>query len=104
MEYVVTTGQKQINFAPKTIVEEVLQNVRCILRTTKFSVPLDRDLGIDAEPLDMPMDVAKAKLVPEIFMAIAKYEPRATVIDISWEGDIQGILRPKVKVDIDETE
>ena len=54
MEYVVTTGQTQINFAPKTVVEEVLQNVRCILRTTKFSVPLDRDLGIDAEPLDMP--------------------------------------------------
>lgn len=103
MEYVVTTGQTQINFAPKTVVEEVLQNVRSILRTTKFSVPLDRDLGIDAEPLDMPIDVAKAKLVPEIFMAIAKYEPRATVIDISWEGDIQGIIRPKVKVDIDET-
>lgn len=104
MEYVVTTGQKQINFAPKTVVEEVLQNVRCILRTTKFSVPLDRDLGIDAEPLDMPIDVAKAKLVPEIFMAIAKYEPRAAVTNIDWEHDIDGILKPKVQVRIDETE
>ena len=103
MEYIVTTEQKKIDFAPITVVEEVLQNVRCIMETTKFSVPLDRDFGIDADALDMPIDIAKAKLMPEIFMAIAKYEPRATVIEISWDGELQGILRPKVQVRIDET-
>ena len=104
MEYLIAGGLNHINFAPATVAEEILQNIKCILSTVKFSVPLDRDFGIDASMVDMPIDVAKAKLVPEIFMAIAKYEPRATVIDISWEGDIQGILRPKVQVRIDETE
>ena len=83
--------------------KEILQNIKCILSTVKFSVPLDRDFGIDASMVDMPMDVAKAQLASEIIMAVAKYEPRAAVTNIDWEHDIDGILKPKVQVRIDET-
>ena len=104
MEYLIQTGGlSNINFAPATVVEEILQNIKCILSTTKFSVPLDREFGIDASFIDMPMDVAKAQMASEIIMAVAKYEPRAAVTNIDWEHDIDGILRPKVQVRIDET-
>ena len=96
-------GLNHINFAPSTEAEEILQNVKCILATTKFSVPLDRDFGIDASMVDMPMEVAKAQLVSEIIMAVAKYEPRAAVTDISFEAEIDGILKPKVRLRINET-
>ena len=44
-----TAGEvKPIDFAPKTEIDEIVQNVLCILRTTKFTVPLDREFGIDA--------------------------------------------------------
>ena len=45
MEFVVTTDAKTIDFAPATKIEEILQNVRTILGTVKFSVPLDREFG-----------------------------------------------------------
>ena len=37
---------KNINLDPETTEEEVLQNVAVIISTPKFSVPLDRGLGM----------------------------------------------------------
>ena len=103
MEYTIGAAHMPpINFAPATKAEEILQNIRCILVTMKFSVPLDRDFGIDSSFLDAPMEMAKAKMITEIVTAINKYEPRASVTQIDWEHDIDGILRPKVQVRIDD--
>lgn len=103
--YEITTGRMPpIDFAPATVEEEILQNIRCAFTTIKGSVPLDRDFGLDATYLDAPMEKAKAKMVSEIVMAVAKYEPRATVTDIDWEADIDGVLKAKVKVTINESE
>ncbi len=96
---VITVGRMPpIDFAPASEAEEIIQNVRCLLATTKYSVPLDRDLGLDATYLDMPMEVAKAKMVSDIVLAIARDEPRAAVSNVEWEHDIDGILRAKVQV------
>lgn len=101
----VTAGRlPPIDFAPATLEEEVLQNVRCVLNTMKYSVPLDRDLGLSATYLDAPIEKTKAKMVSDIIMAIAECEPRAAVTEITFEPDIDGILKVKVKVRIDEPE
>lgn len=103
MVYELITGRlPPINFAPATVVEEVVQNVRCIMATPKFSVPLDRDLGLDPSYLDMPIEMAKAKYASELVLAIARKEPRAAVTDIKWEAAIVGTLTAKVKVNIDD--
>lgn len=91
-----------IDFAPVDTYTEILQNVRTILATVKFSVPLDRDFGIDASIVDMPMPVAKAKLASEIVTALKRYEPRVSVTNISWSGTDDGILKPKVQVRIND--
>ena len=50
MEYVVMPDAQTIDLAPATKIEEILQNVRTILGTVKFSVPLDREFGIPGMP------------------------------------------------------
>ena len=91
---------EQINFAPSTIQEEVIQNIKTLLSTMKFTVPLDRNLGIIANALDEPMPVAMAKLSSDVIDAISEYEPRAKVTQISFDGDIDGKLIPKVRIEI----
>lgn len=103
--YEITAGSMgAINFGPETETEEILQNVRCIMATTQYSVPLDRELGLNPSYLDMPMEVAKARFASELILGIAKYEPRAEVTNIDWAATIGGALKPKVKVNINESE
>lgn len=97
---ILATPLQGIDFAPATEAEEILQNVRTIMTTTKYSVPLDRDFGINADMLDLPMHVAQARLQSEIITAIKKYEARVEVSSISFTGTADGVLIPKVQVKI----
>lgn len=98
----VITGAEEIIFAPSGIAEEVVQNVRMILSTPVWSVPLDRTFGINVEMLDKPTPDAMAALTSEIYMALRKWEPRCKVKNISFAGDIDGRLVPKVRIEINE--
>ena len=89
-----------IDFAPENEATEILQNLRTIITTTKYSVPLDRDFGVDADMLDLPINVAQAKLQSEMITAIKKYEPRVEITSISFTGTEDGVLVPKVQVKI----
>ncbi len=101
MAYLIKANQTAaIDFAPSTVVEEVIQNVRTILTTIKYSVPLDREFGIHGAVIDLPVNVAKAKMTNEIFQGIRHYEPRAVIESISFEGEQTGRLIPTVEVSI----
>lgn len=89
-----------IDFAPASEAAEILQNLRTIITTTKYSVPLDRDFGINAEMLDAPINVAQARLQSEMITAVKKYEPRVEITSISFTGTDDGVLVPKVQVRI----
>lgn len=90
-----------IEFSPDTELKEILQNVRCILTTVKYSVPLDRGFGIDGRIVDVPVDYAQARLTAEIIDAVRKYEPRARVTRVTFDGDGEtGKLVPMVRVAI----
>jgi Phage baseplate assembly protein W len=94
-------GAGGINLAPKTLVEEILQNVAMILSTTKNTAPLYRDFGLSARFLDMPTPAAEAILVAELFDAIEDYEPRAQIINVSFERDERtGKVIPRLEVEI----
>lgn len=78
---------------------EIIQNVRMILSTPQYSVPLDREFGIDGTLIDKPLPIAKAKITAAIITAIQKYEPRVKIEKVIFEGiGDEGILKPKVKV------
>ena len=100
----VTAELSEIKFSPGTELEEILQNVKTILTTQKGSVPMDREFGVDADVQDLPIGTAQAKISAEIVGAVNKYEPRARVQKVIYEGSEQdGILRAKVRVAINGT-
>lgn len=93
-----------VDFAPGSELKEILQNVKMILTTPKFSVPLDRNFGLSVTMIDAPLPAAQAKLTAEIIDAVQKYEPRVKVTKVTYEADtMDGILRPKVKVKLSGT-
>lgn len=103
MEYEVTATLGEIDFAPSDDLAEILQNVRTILSTPKYSVPLNREFGANVTMLDDPLPIAEAKLSTEIIEAVQRWEPRVSVTQVTFEGEGQeGILRPKVRVVLNE--
>lgn len=97
MEMIGTLGE--IDFGA-TGVKEIIQNVKTIILTTKFSVPLDRNFGIDASLVDLPINIAKARLTVEIIEAVAKYEPRAEIEVLGFTATLEGKLTPRLEVKI----
>lgn len=92
-----------INFAPQSVIEEIVQNIRTIITTSKGSVPLYRNFGINGDFVDKPVNIARNMIVKEVKENIEKYEPRANFQSINWNGiAVEGVLYPTVKVVIED--
>ena len=105
MQIDVSARLEGIDFAPKDILTEIIQNVRTIISTTQFSVPLDRRFGIDGTVIDVPLPVAMARISAEVIRAITEYEPRCRVVSVDFESTVatdaeEGHLIPKVSIAI----
>lgn len=98
------TSSGAVNFAPSTVADEIIQNVRTILATVQNSVPLHRDFGVDASYIDKPVNQAMPMANAAIFDAVNEYEPRCEITKIEWENGNDGVIQPKVSVKINETE
>lgn len=84
-------------------VRSVLQNIAVILSTRKGTVPLYRSFGLNMDLLDKPVPVAKVMMIAEVREAVETWEPRATVVGVSFSEDPArpGTLIPTVEVEID---
>lgn len=83
-------------------VASVLQNIAIILQTRQGTVPMYREFGLPMNFLDKPIPVAKPMLYVEVKEAIEEFEPRAEVLDVTFEEDpsAPGRLIPTVEVEI----
>lgn len=83
-------------------VASVIQNIAVLLATRKGDVPLYRDFGLSQTFVDKPIPVARVLLYAEIKEAVELYEPRAEVVDITFQEDrsAPGRLIPTVEVEI----
>lgn len=106
MSLVTISSLTKINLKPQTVTEEVIQNVQTILGTVKGSVPLNRDFGVDIEAVDLPLPMAMMQVKINIIEAIQKYEPRAVIRAIDFDNETtaaaDGILKPKITLEINE--
>ncbi len=101
----IVTNKKQFyNLQPKTIEDEILQNICVILNTYKGTVPLNRKLGVDISFIDTPSNLGLIKSKMLIAEAIQKYEPRASVTKVvlnkALGNDMEGDFNIEVEVDI----
>ncbi len=101
MAYTVSAAS-EIRLGVTDTVEAVLQNVSMILRTRQGSVPMYRRFGLPQAFLDRPAAAAAPIALNEIKEAIEEFEPRATVLSVSFQSDNTGRLFPIVEVDIIE--
>ncbi len=102
--YELATTEEYIDFEPETEEEEVLQNIKTICSTPKNSVPLDREFGIDIDPLDKPTPAAKAQIQREIIRAIKKYEPRAKIESVDFVSVNESQFRVEVNFSLQNAE
>lgn len=103
MSYKVSTVDlNTIRLNETDTVSAVLQNIAIILATRQGSVPLYREFGLTQAFVDKPLPVAKTLLFSEIREAIERFEPRASVIGITFETPegSPGVLIPIVEVNI----
>lgn len=68
-----------------TGIESMQQNIRVICSLLTFSVPLDRAIGLEPEPIDRPYEVSQALIANQVITAVEEFEPRVQVTDITFE-------------------
>lgn len=93
-----------------TGMEALLQNIRVIVLTTMYSVPLDRGFAHVGDFIDSPSPLVTARLVARLTDAIEAREPRVAVQRISLEpadqsgteAVMQGRLYPRVTFELKE--
>lgn len=96
-----TTQNNQINIEPKTVYEEVIQNLWFLYSSIEYDVPLDRALGLNATYIDKPIEAAKALAITDIYDKTEEYEPRAEIVNIDFTVDYEkGVLKPIVEVEV----
>ncbi len=82
--------------------DAIRQNIRTIILTTMYSVPLDRGFAHAGAALDSPAPLVTARLIAALTEAIEAREPRVAVERISLEagdgpvGIMDGRFRPRV--------
>lgn len=89
-----------VNFAPKTMVEELEQNIACIIETVLGSAPLYRSFGLDWSDVDAPVNILQSRMTNRIISAIQDFEPRVTVDSVTYTFGDNGSLKPKVNFSI----
>lgn len=103
MSYQVSPGDLSVlRFNEGDTVSSALQNIAVILSTRRGSVPLYRDFGLNMDFLDKPIPVAKVMMISEVREAVERWEPRATVLGVTFSEDPArpGTLIPTVEVEI----
>ena len=80
---------------------EILQNVYRLILTPKYSVPLERTLGMENEVVDAPLTEAPDLLIAEILEVVHFWENRVEILDVSFQADgLAGHLVPTIRLGI----
>ncbi len=103
MRYTVRGGDSSTSYSfnAADTATSVLQNLALLYGTKQGTVPQYREFGLPMKFIDKPLPLAKTMAVAEIMEATERFEPRATIIAITFEFDgVTGKMIPVVEVDI----
>ncbi|HBV0494753.1 TPA: hypothetical protein L4Y59_003706 [Escherichia coli] len=102
--FTISSPSYSIDWSPKAVVEEVLQNVSTIINTQIGTVPYARKLGVNSSLVDSPSPIFIATATREIIQKISEFEPRAIIHSVTFERtDVSdGFIRPKLVIGVRE--
>ena len=75
-----------------TGMEEILQNINIILRTSAWSLPMDRAFAGEVPYLDSPLPHAAAARMAELVDRVERHEPRVRVHRIYFRPDPEAAM------------
>lgn len=81
----------------------VIQNVSLILNSKCGTIPMHRDFGLPMKFADKPIDVAETIAAAEISEALERFEPRAELLDLTFEKNDKGEIVIIVEVRVVES-
>ena len=105
MQVLIEIGNSNsIDFAPKTVVDEVVQNIRNIFSQEKYHIPYQRNMGFDESIIDQTMERAVMMFQIDMIKQVKTYEPRAKIKSFKWENGnlMAGDLKVKILIEIYE--
>ena len=90
-----------------TGLDAIRQNLRIIVLTSAFSVPLDRAFAVQDSAIDAPDPYKSARIIGEIISLIEKYEPRVAVESVNFREltssqRMTGLVCPIIKFSLRE--
>ena len=103
MSYIINPqAHKKITLNESNEARSIAQNIAIILSTRQGSIPFYRDFGLPMRYIDKPVNVAKTIMRAEVEDAVRAFEPRASIIGVSFEVDAKdpGKLIPVLEVEI----
>lgn len=102
MKYTIRADEKiPFSVAPESVDAEIIQNIRLLLNTDRYDIPLARDMGRITDQLGERIQIAKMREFQNILDLIEKYEPRAKVLSVEFDTDSdRGRLIPIVEVEM----
>ena len=86
MPTLVITGEKAAVLIGATGIRSIEQNIRIILTTFMYSVPLDRGFAHDGSAVDTPSPLETARRIARLTEALETHEPRIIVREIALEA------------------
>lgn len=79
--------------------DEIIRCIQNLALTPAGTVPLDREFGLDASFMGMPIETAKNLLAIELINKIDRYEPRASVKEVDMTGSVDGQIKIRVVIE-----
>ena len=76
--------------------DDIKRCLETLYQTPEGTCPLDRDFGLSQELVGLPLDVAQNEFALEIIEKTERYEPRASIKDILFEMNEEGIMQAEV--------
>lgn len=86
------------DYATGNEIEDIRRCLSTLYSTPVGSAGLYRDFGIDTSILDNPTEIAKQLFAVEIIKKTEQYEKRVEVVEVTYQQNIDGLLKPKVVI------
>lgn len=98
-QYVINNLQEPINFEVREPITRTVQNAKNLLMCHMGEVPYDRFRGFDPDLYDLPINVMRNELLPELDRVML-YEPDVSVADASATMRSDGSIYIEVIIDV----
>lgn len=72
----ISSKQGKINYAPQNTLEEIVENVKMILRVFKEEQPLNRDFALNSDFIDKNINIVENEIASHLIDIFYKYEKR----------------------------